>query len=136
MEFISHSPEETEQFAYDLAAKVSAPQIICLTGDLGAGKTAFTRGFARYYGIEKGVSSPTFIIMHRYNGKETINHYDLYRLNDYDELLDIGFEEQIENGISLIEWPDNFMEYLPDDKIVIRIKRLSDNERQISLEDF
>ena len=136
MEFISHSPEETEQFAYDLAAKVSAPQIICLTGDLGAGKTAFTRGFARYYGIEKGVSSPTFIIMHRYNGKETINHYDLYRLNDYDELLDIGFEEQIENGISLIEWPDNFMEYLPDDKIVIRITRLSDNERQISLEDF
>lgn len=136
MEFISHSPEETEQFAYDLAAKVSAPQIICLTGDLGAGKTAFTRGFARYYGIENGVSSPTFIIMHRYNGKETINHYDLYRLNDYDELLDIGFEEQIENGISLIEWPDNFMEYLPDDKIVIRITRLSDNERQISLEDF
>ena len=136
MEFISHSPEETEQFAYNLAAKVSAPQIICLTGDLGAGKTAFTRGFARYYGIEKGVSSPTFIIMHRYNGKETINHYDLYRLNDYDELLDIGFEEQIENGISLIEWPDNFMEYLPDDKIVIRITRLSDNERQISLEDF
>jgi len=136
VEFISHSPEETEQFAYNLAAKVSAPQIICLTGDLGAGKTAFTRGFARYYGIEKGVSSPTFIIMHRYNGKETINHYDLYRLNDYDELLDIGFEEQIENGISLIEWPDNFMEYLPDDKIVIRITRLSDNERQISLEDF
>ena len=109
MEFISHSPEETEQFAYELASKVSAPQVICLTGDLGAGKTAFTRGFARYFGIEKGVSSPTFIIMHRYAGTEVINHYDLYRLNDYDELLDIGFEEQIEGGISLIEWPDSFM---------------------------
>jgi len=136
LEFISHSPEETEQFAYELASKVSAPQVICLTGDLGAGKTAFTRGFARYFGIKKGVSSPTFIIMHRYTGAEVINHYDLYRLNDYDELLDIGFEEQIESGISLIEWPDNFMEYLPDDKIVIKIIRLGENERQISLEDI
>ena len=136
MEFISHSPEETEQFAYELAAKVSAPQVICLTGDLGAGKTAFTRGFARYFGIEKGVSSPTFIIMHRYTGTEAINHYDLYRLNDYDELLDIGFEEQIENGISLIEWPDSFMEYLPENKIVIRITRLGDSDRHIVVEDF
>ena len=72
MEFISHNPEETEQFAYELASKVSAPKVICLTGDLGAGKTAFTRGFARYFGIEKGVSSPTFIIMHRYTGSEVI----------------------------------------------------------------
>lgn len=136
MEFISHSPEETEQFAYELAAKVSAPQVICLTGDLGAGKTAFTRGFARYFGIEKGVSSPTFIIMHRYTGTEVINHYDLYRLNDYDELLDIGFEEQIESGISLIEWPDSFMEYLPENKIVIRITRLGDSDRQIVVEDI
>lgn len=136
MEFISHSPEETEQFAYELAAKVSAPRVICLTGDLGAGKTAFTRGFARYFGIEKGVSSPTFIIMHRYTGTEVINHYDLYRLNDYDELLDIGFEEQIESGISLIEWPDSFMEYLPENKIVIRITRLDDSDRQIVVEDI
>ena len=136
MEFISRSPEETENFAFNLASKITAPQVICLTGDLGAGKTAFTRGFARYFGIEKGVSSPTFIIMHRYTGAEIINHYDLYRLNDYDELLDIGFEEQIESGISLIEWPDNFMEYLPDDKIVIKITRLGENERQISLEDI
>ena len=136
MEFISHSPEETENFAYDLAGKITPPRVICLTGDLGAGKTAFTRGFARYFGIEKGVSSPTFIIMHRYAGSEIINHYDLYRIADFDELLDIGFEEQIESGISIIEWPDNFMEYLPEDKIVIKITRLSDNERLISMEDF
>lgn len=136
MEFISHSPEETEKFAYDLAGKITPPRVICLTGDLGAGKTAFTRGFARYFGIEKGVSSPTFIIMHRYAGSEIINHYDLYRIADFDELLDIGFEEQIESGISIIEWPDNFMEYLPEDKIVIKITRISDSERLISMEDF
>lgn len=136
MEFISHSPEETEKFAYELAERITSPRVICLTGDLGAGKTAFTRGFARYFGIEKGVSSPTFIIMHRYEGNETINHYDLYRVSDFDELLDIGFEEQIESGISIIEWPDNFMEYLPEDKIVIKITRLSENERLIFMEDF
>ena len=133
MEFISHSVNETENFAYELASKITAPKVICLTGDLGAGKTAFTRGFARYFGIEKGVSSPTFIIMHRYEGREVINHYDLYRLSDFDELLDIGFDEQIESGISIIEWPDSFMEYLPDDKIVVRITRLGDNERRIEL---
>ena len=136
MEFLSHSPEETEKIAYELASKVTAPRVICLTGDLGAGKTAFTRGFARYFGIEKGVSSPTFIIMHRYMGSEAINHYDLYRIGDFDELLDIGFEEQIENGISIIEWPDNFMEYLPADKLVIKITRTGENERLISMEDF
>lgn len=136
MEFLSHSPEDTEQFAFNLAAKIKAPRVICLTGDLGAGKTAFTRGFARYFGIEKGVSSPTFIIMHRYMGSEVINHYDLYRIGDFDELLDIGFEEQIESGISIIEWPDNFMEYLPADKLVIKITRTGENERLISMEDF
>ena len=136
MEFLSHSPEDTEQFAFNLAAKIKAPRVICLTGDLGAGKTAFTRGFARYFGIEKGVSSPTFIIMHRYMGSEAINHYDLYRIGDFDELLDIGFEEQIENGISIIEWPDNFMEYFPADKLVIKITRTGENERLISMEDF
>ena len=136
MEFISHSPEETEKFAFELASKISVPQVICLSGDLGAGKTAFTRGFARYFGIEKGVSSPTFIIMHRYTGSEVINHYDLYRIAAFDELLDIGFEEQIESGISIIEWADKFLEYLPEDKIVIKITHLGENKRMISTEDF
>lgn len=136
MEFISHSTEETEGFAYEFAKKITAPCVICLTGDLGAGKTAFTRGFARFFGIERGVSSPTFIIMHKYIGSETINHYDLYRINDYDELVDIGFEEQLESGISLVEWPDNFMEFLPENKITVEITRLGENDRLIYTEDF
>ena len=74
--------------------------------------------------------------MHRYNGSEVINHYDLYRIGDFDELLDIGFEEQIESGISIIEWPDNFMEYLPENKIIIKITRLGETERMIYVEDF
>ncbi len=137
MTYISHSPEETENFAFEFAKDIESPCIICLMGDLGAGKTAFTRGFARYFGIEKGVSSPTFIIMHRYGGTVEINHYDLYRLNDYDELIDIGFEEQIESGISLIEWPDAFMDELPEDKIIIKISRTDNgnDERLIEVID-
>ena len=136
MEFLSHSVAETENFAYELAKKINAPHVICLTGDLGAGKTAFTRGFARFFGVEKGVSSPTFTIMQQYQGTEVLNHYDLYRLSDYDELCDIGFEEQIEQGISIIEWPDSFMEYLPEEKTVITISRTESglDERLIKVE--
>lgn len=135
MIFISKSVEETENFAYEIASRVSAPCVICLIGNLGAGKTAFTRGFSRFFGIEKGVASPTFTIMMKYSGKEEINHYDLYRAEDYDELCDIGFEDQIDEGISLIEWPDKFMEYLPEDKIVIRINYTqTEGEREITVE--
>ena len=135
MKFISHSVEETENFAYSLASKISPPQIICLIGDLGAGKTAFTRGFARFFGVERGVASPTFTILMRYSGSVEINHYDLYRADDYDELCDIGFEDQIDEGISLIEWPDKFMEFLPEDKIIIRIEYTStEGEREIFVE--
>ena len=135
MKFLSHSPQETEDFAFNFAKTVNEPHVICLTGDLGAGKTAFTRGFAKFFGIEKGVCSPTFIIMHRYSGRVFINHYDLYRISDYDELLDIGFEEQIESGITIIEWPDSFMEYLPEDKTIIKITRTDggENERLIEV---
>ncbi|MEE0867580.1 MAG: tRNA (adenosine(37)-N6)-threonylcarbamoyltransferase complex ATPase subunit type 1 TsaE [Clostridia bacterium] len=133
MNFLSHSAEETEKFAYEFASSITPPQVICLTGDLGAGKTAFVRGFAKYFGIEKGVSSPTFTIMHRYEGRTAINHYDLYRLSDAEELYDIGFDEQIESGISLIEWPDAFRDVIPDDAITVKISRTDgdSNERLI-----
>ncbi len=134
MKYISHSAEETERFAYEFAESVVPPKVICLRGELGAGKTAFTRGFARAFGIEKGVSSPTFTLMHRYEGSVKLDHYDLYRLNDFEELLDIGFEDETASGISLIEWPDDFMEFMPDDCIIIDIKRGScDNERIIEV---
>lgn len=135
MKTITKSVEETENFAYSLASKISSPRVICLIGDLGAGKTAFTRGFSRFFGIDKGVASPTFTILMKYRGTEEINHYDLYRAEDYDELCDIGFEDQIEEGISLIEWPDKFMDFLPSDKVVVRINYTeNEGEREISVE--
>lgn len=135
MKYISHNVEETENFAYKLAKQITSPRVICLIGNLGAGKTAFTRGFARYFGIEKGIASPTFTILLKYSGKVEINHYDLYRAEDYDELCDIGFEDQIDEGISLIEWPDRFLEYLPEDKITVKIDYTeTENEREITVE--
>lgn len=135
MKFISKNVEETENFAYEVAKRVSAPCVICLIGNLGAGKTAFTRGFSRFFGIDKGVASPTFTILMRHSGTVEINHYDLYRAEDYDELCDIGFEDQIDEGISLIEWPDRFMEYLPQDKVVITINYTdNEDEREITVE--
>lgn len=134
MKITTHSAEETEKFAYEFAGKLKEPSVICLIGDLGAGKTAFTRGLARFFGIDKGVSSPTFTIMHSYMGSVNINHYDLYRINDYDELTDIGFEEQTESGISVIEWADNFMEYMPEDRIVVKISRTENDENERVIE--
>ena len=134
MRYISHSTEDTEGFARALASSVTPPKVICLRGDLGAGKTAFVRGFARAFGIERGVSSPTFTLMHRYDGGIILKHYDLYRLSSPDELLDIGFEEEIESGVSLIEWPDGFEELIPGDALNVTITRgEGDNDRLIEV---
>ncbi len=123
MKYISNSVKDTEDFARQLAGEITPPRVICLSGDLGAGKTAFVRGFARAFGIERGVSSPTFTLMHRYDGSLSLKHYDLYRLSDPDELLDIGFEEETESGISLIEWPEGFEELMPPDAVRVTISR-------------
>lgn len=134
MKYTSTSPEETEKIAFKIASSLTPPRVLCLKGDLGAGKTAFTRGFAKAFGIEKGVSSPTFTLMHRYDGSVTVNHYDLYRLTDFEELLDIGFEEEIEKGFSLIEWADEFMDFMPDDRIIISITKTDGNENERIIE--
>ena len=135
IKIVTRSVKETEDFAFKIASMIKPPRVICLIGNLGAGKTAFTRGFARFFGIDDGVASPTFTILMRYSGSCEINHYDLYRAQSYDELCDIGFEDQIEDGISLIEWPDDFLDYLPEDKVIIRINYTdNEDEREISVE--
>ncbi|MDO4563188.1 MAG: tRNA (adenosine(37)-N6)-threonylcarbamoyltransferase complex ATPase subunit type 1 TsaE [Clostridia bacterium] len=134
--YISASVEETENIAYEIAKTVSAPQVICLIGELGAGKTAFARGFVRAFGINKGVCSPTFTIMHRYEGEKTIDHYDLYRINSVEELEETGFFEQIEHNISLVEWADMFLNNMPSESIFIRItKGERDDDRIITRSD-
>lgn len=130
----SESVSDTENFANELAKKYPPPHTFCLSGDLGAGKTAFTRGLAKGYGYEGRVTSPTFTIMNIYEGKTNIYHYDLYRITDENELYDIGFELPEGNSVAVLEWYDNFAYLFKGKKVTfIKITRTGDNERNIEV---
>ena len=100
--FISKSEEDTINFANDFAKNLKVGDIIILSGELGSGKTKFTQGVLKYFGLENEISSPTFTIVNEYNTKNTnIYHFDLYRLSDIDEFYAIGGEEYLSNGICI-----------------------------------
>ena len=122
--FTSHSSEETMDFASNLASQLSVGDVVVLTGELGAGKTKFTEGFLRYFGLDKEISSPTFTIVNEYK-KDDINiyHFDVYRLEDVDEFYAIGGEEYFSSGICIIEWGELIEEALPDNCIRIYFEK-------------
>lgn len=124
--------EETEALASEIAGNTKPPHVFCLTGDLGAGKTAFTRGLARGFGYDGRVSSPTFTILNIYEGNPCIYHYDLYRLSSFEELEETGIESSLDKGISVIEWPDEFME-LFEGATLVTITATGDTERMIEI---
>ena len=132
--FITASPEETEALAERLAAVLKGDEIIAFKGGLGAGKTAFTRGLARAFGITDGVSSPTFALVHEYRGRCTIYHFDMYRVSGWDDLYSTGFFDYEGSGIMVIEWSENIEDFLPENHITIRIACLGENEREIMVE--
>ena len=133
--FISKSESETENFALSLAKTLKKGSVIALHGNLGAGKTVFTRGFARGLGITEPVSSPTFTIVQEYELKNNnwLFHLDLYRIDDYRAALAFGIEEFLEdpNAFTLIEWPERINEIMPENVIHITISHLNENEREI-----
>lgn len=132
--FFSKSYIETEEIAFKLAQTLRGTEIIAMFGGLGAGKTAFTRGLARGLGIEDGVSSPTFALVHEYEGKFPIYHFDMYRINTFDDLYTTGFFDYMDNGVMVIEWSENIENALPDNCIRVYIKVISENERKIEIE--
>lgn len=124
------SPEETEKLAMRLAALLHAGDILTLEGDLGAGKTTFTKGLAKGLGIERNVNSPTFTILKQYEGRLNLNHFDVYRLENSDE--DIGFDELFaEEAVSVVEWAQFIEEHLPAERLGIIIRRLSEEGREV-----
>ena len=132
---VTRSPEETAAFAGRLGAAAEAGAVLCLVGDLGAGKTLFTQGFARGLGVTGEVTSPTFALMNQYNGRLPVTHFDLYRLDREEELDDIGFYEYAEDGrgVVLIEWADKFPDALPEPHIRLEIERgETENERRLT----
>lgn len=138
MLFKSFSPEETGIIAEEFAKSLKSGDVICISGDLGVGKTAFVQGLARGLGVSEYVSSPTFTIVNTYDGNITLNHFDVYRISDSEEMFEIGFEEYLfGDGVSVIEWPELIVDILPEKRYDIVITKNLDIEldyREISIE--
>ncbi len=131
--FRTSDSKETEEIGQRLAETLKGTEVIALFGGLGAGKTAFTRGLACGLGIEDGVSSPTFALVHEYRGKYTVYHFDMYRVTSWDDLYTTGFFDYIDGGVMVIEWSENIVDFLPEKRIEIRIEQISENEREICI---
>ena len=124
MQIISNSEQETKNIAKKIASQLNKKDIIVLEGDLGSGKTKFTEGILKYFGLDNEISSPTFTIVNEYNTEKfKIFHFDVYRLSDIDEFYAIGGEEYFENGVSIIEWGEIIEECLPPNYLKINISR-------------
>ena len=135
MEFITNSPEETEQLGEKLAAALSPGTVLAFRGDLGAGKTAFTRGLARGLGYRDPVTSPTYTIVHEYlGGRLPLFHFDMYRLSSSDDLWDIGWEDYLDRGgICAVEWSEKVADAM-ENAMGICIEKVSDTQRKITIE--
>ena len=135
MEFTTHSPQETEALGQKLGQALPAGTVIAYRGDLGAGKTAFTRGLARGLGITDPVTSPTYTIVNEYSsGRLPLFHFDMYRLHSADDLFDIGWDDYLERqGICAVEWSENVEEAM-ENALTVTIQKLGEETRKITLE--
>ncbi len=135
MDFITHSPEETEKIGEALAKSLQPGTVLAYRGDLGAGKTAFTRGLARGLGCKETVTSPTYTIVNEYlGGRLPLFHFDMYRLASSDDLWDIGWEDYLEReGVCAVEWSENVADAM-ENAVTVTIEKLGENTRQITIE--
>lgn len=135
MQFITNSPEETENVGERLGRCLRGGEVIAYLGELGAGKTAFTRGLARGLGIQMRVTSPTYTIVNEYTGgRLPLFHFDMYRLGGSDELFDIGWEDYLaRDGVCAVEWSENVSDAM-ENAIVVRIEKTGADSRRITIE--
>ena len=135
MIYHTNSPEETEAIGQLIGTRLQPGTVIAFEGDLGAGKTAFTRGLARGLGAADRVTSPTYTIVNEYlGGRLPLFHFDMYRLHSSDELFDIGWEDYLERGgVCAVEWSENVRDAL-EGALIIRIEKTGDTSRTITLE--
>ena len=135
MQYTTNSPEQTEEIGAALAKILTPGTVIAYRGDLGAGKTAFTRGLARGLGCGEIVTSPTYTIVNEYlSGRLPLFHFDMYRLGSADDLWDIGWEDYLERGgICAVEWSENVDDAM-EGSLRICIEKVTDTERKITIE--
>jgi len=135
MQYITNSPAETEAIGTALGKIIPPGTVIAYRGDLGAGKTAFTRGLALGLGSTELVTSPTYTIVNEYlGGRMPLFHFDMYRLHSSDDLWDIGWEDYLDrNGVCAVEWSENVADAM-EDAMVITIEKLGEESRRITME--
>lgn len=135
IEYITRSPEDTEKIAESLASLLSAGDVLTLEGELGTGKTTFTKGLAKGLGIKRNINSPTFTIVKQYKGRVPLYHMDVYRLENSDE--DIGFSEYFYgDGVSVVEWAKFIEDFLPEERLEITIFHLDEETRKLELKAY
>ncbi|KOA18330.1 tRNA threonylcarbamoyladenosine biosynthesis protein TsaE [Clostridium homopropionicum DSM 5847] len=140
MEFIVNNIDKTIEIGFNIGKLSQEGDIICLIGDLGTGKTHITKGIALGLGIEDNITSPTFNIVNEYEGRHKMYHFDVYRVNDPDEISAIGFDEYIfGNGVSVIEWSNYIEDLIPEEHVEIKIDKLPEmgnNYRKIQVNSW
>jgi tRNA threonylcarbamoyladenosine biosynthesis protein TsaE len=135
VELVSTSPEATREIAASLAKVAQPGDVVCLWGELGAGKTVFAKGFGAGLGVTDTISSPSFVLMGEYAGRLPLFHVDLYRLSSAQEAIDGGLlDDRQAGGVVLIEWPDRLGDALPEDRLDVRIEGGADEPRALRLE--
>lgn len=139
MKYISNSYDETVKIASDFAKTLKAGDVLCLYGDLGAGKTAFVQGLAKGLNINELVTSPTFTIVNEYDGTLPLYHFDVYRIADSDEMYEVGYDDYIfGEGISVIEWSELISDILPRNRYDIKVKKnidMGEDYREIDIKE-
>lgn len=138
IELITNLANDTIEFGKSVARAVEKGAVISLVGDLGAGKTTFTKGVARGLGIMDNVTSPTFTILNEYAGEEKrLYHFDFYRIEDPDELVELGFEDYFPStdGLTIVEWVEKAPSVLPKQYYQITFEKIDDDKRRIVFEE-
>lgn len=138
MEIRLNGLEETKEFGIKLGQILEGGDIVCLNGDLGAGKTTLTKSIGLGLGVSDYITSPTFTLINEYRGRLPVYHFDVYRLENVDELYDLGFDEYFYGkGISIIEWAEKIEKLLPKERIVLNIEKGIDiDERRINITGY
>jgi tRNA threonylcarbamoyladenosine biosynthesis protein TsaE len=133
MDFLSHSPEQTRRIGMRLGAALQAGDLICLQGDLGAGKTTFVQGIAQGWGSMDSVSSPTFILVNIYrrNDQSQLFHMDAYRLDSTPEAEELDLDSMLAEGALIIEWPERMAGLIPGDRLWVNLEHVDDEEREM-----
>jgi len=130
----SHNPEETRALGERIGRAAQAGDVLLLSGELGAGKTLFVQGIARGLGYESPVSSKSFVILGQYAGRVTLYHADLYRLEDPEQVQELGLDEITADGVLAVEWPERAESVLPVERLLIRFEVTSEDTRRLHLE--